>query len=110
MLSGFGERDARPRVTWVRYVVFERCPASALACTVPVSLGDASGSFSLVMTYMNVSFVVVSSYLFGRVGFGGKRIDRHGLVEWGVRRPPLVPVYGMCGEYRVSGASFVRVV
>ncbi len=63
MFSGFGERDARPCVTRVRFVMFERCPASALKCVVPSPLGDASGSFSLVMAYVNVNYAAVSSCL-----------------------------------------------
>ena len=60
MFSGFGERDARPCVTRVRIVVFVRCPASALKCVGPGPLGDASGSFSLVVASVNVDFVWVS--------------------------------------------------
>ncbi len=49
LYSGFGERDARPCVARVRLMLFERCPASALRCVGPGPLGDASGSFSLVV-------------------------------------------------------------
>ncbi len=63
MFSDFGERDARPCVTRVRFVLFERCPASALKCVVPGPLGDASGSFSLVMASVNVNSAADSSYL-----------------------------------------------
>ncbi len=44
----------------------------------------------------------------GRIGFRGRRVDRHGPVEWGARPPPLISVCGMCGEFRVSGASFLK--
>ncbi len=63
-LSGFGERDARPCVTRVHFVLFERSPASALRCVVPDPLGDASGSFSLVVASVNVISVVVSDCLY----------------------------------------------
>ncbi len=43
--------------------MFERCPASALRCVVPGLLGDASGSFSLVLASVNVISVVVVSGL-----------------------------------------------
>ena len=59
-LSGFGERDARPCVTRVRMMFFERCPASALKCVGPGPLGDASGSFSLVVASVIVRFVCLS--------------------------------------------------
>ena len=56
-LSGFGERDARPCVTRVRFMFILRCPASALRCVGPGPLGDASGKFSLVLASVNVYFV-----------------------------------------------------
>ncbi len=34
----------------------------------------------------------------GRIGFRGRRVDRHGPVEWGVRPPPLIPVCGLRGD------------
>ncbi len=61
--SVFGERDVGPCVTRVRSVMFECCPASALRCVVSGPLGDTSGSFSLVMAYVNVSFAAVSNCL-----------------------------------------------
>ncbi len=63
LFSGFGERDARPCVTRVRSVMFERCPASALRCVVPGPLGDASGSFCLAMAFVSVSSDADSSCL-----------------------------------------------
>ncbi len=60
LFSVFGERDARPCVTRVRFVMFERCPASALRCVGPGPLGDASGSFSLVVASANVRSAAVS--------------------------------------------------
>ena len=63
VFSGFGERDARPCVTRVRFGISERCPASTLRCVVPGPLGDASGSLSLVMTSVNVDYADVSSCL-----------------------------------------------
>ena len=45
-----------------------------------------------------------------RVEFMGRGITRHVPVEWGVRRPPPIPVYGMCGEFRVSETSFFKVM
>ncbi len=63
LFSGFGERDARPCVTRVRSMMFERCPASALRCVVPGPLSDASGSFPLVIASVNVSSAVVSNCL-----------------------------------------------
>ena len=54
LVSGLGERDARPCVTKVRRVFFGRCPASALRCIEPGPLGDASGSFSLVVASVTV--------------------------------------------------------
>ncbi len=110
MLSGSRERDTRPCVTRVRSVLFERCPASARICALPGFLGNASGSFSLVMASVDVIVADVCSYLSGRVGFRGKRLNRHGLVEWGVRPPPLIPMYGLCGKFKVSVASFFRVM
>ena len=63
MYSGFGERDARPCVTRLRFVIFGRCPASALRCVVPGPLDDASGSFSLVMAFVNVNSAAASNCL-----------------------------------------------
>ncbi len=110
MLSGSGEWDTRPCVTRVRPVMFERCSASALKCALPGFLGNASGSFSLVMASVDVIFAVVCSCLSGRVGFRGKTLNQHGPIEWGVRPPPLIPVYGLCGKFRVSSASCFRVM
>ncbi len=61
LFSSLIKRDARPCVTRVRSVCFERCPASALQCVGPGPLGDASGSFSLVVASVNVIFVAVVS-------------------------------------------------
>ena len=61
LFSGLVERDARPCVTRVRSVCFERYPASALKCVGPGPLGDASGSISLVVAYVNVVSVAVVS-------------------------------------------------
>ncbi len=44
----------------------------------------------------------------GNAGFRGKRINRHGPIEYCVRRPPPFPVYGLCGELSVSEISFFR--
>jgi hypothetical protein len=63
LISDFGERDARPCVTRARSLLFERCPASALRCVVPGPLGDASGSFSLVMASVVVISAAVSDCL-----------------------------------------------
>ncbi len=57
-LSSLGGRDARPCVPRVRS---RGCPASALKCLEPGPLGDASESFSLVVAYVSVCSVVVSS-------------------------------------------------
>ncbi len=46
--------DARLCVARVRN---GRCPASALKYFVPGPLGDASGSVSLVVAYVSVSFI-----------------------------------------------------
>ncbi len=73
-------------------------------------LGDASGSFSLFMKYVNGNSAVVSSCLSSWVGFRGKRSYRHVPVEWGVRRPPFIPVYVLCGEFRVLGANVFKVM
>ncbi len=51
LLSGLGGRDARPCEP---RVLFSRCPASALICFEPGSLGDASGNFPLVLASVNV--------------------------------------------------------
>ena len=56
IFSSLVERDARPCITRVRSVCFESCPASALKCVGPGPLGDASGSFSLVVASVDVSF------------------------------------------------------
>ncbi len=61
MFSDLGGRDARPCVTTVRYVIIERCPASALRGVGPGPLVDASESVSLVVAFMIVSYVFVSS-------------------------------------------------
>ena len=60
-ISSWGERDARPCSTRVRSVWFERCPASALICVGPGPLGDASGSFSLVLASVDVVSVAETS-------------------------------------------------
>ena len=62
-ISSWGERDARPCRTRVRSVWFERCPASALICVGPGPLGDASGSFSLVVASMDVNSVAIVSFV-----------------------------------------------
>ncbi len=59
LFSSLGERDARPCVTRMRSVCFERCPASALKRVGPGPLGDASGSISLVVASVNVVSVDV---------------------------------------------------
>ena len=56
----FGERDARPCGTRVRFMFFIRCPASALRCVGPGPLGDASGRLSLVVASVNVNYVCFS--------------------------------------------------
>ena len=62
-ISSWGERDARPCRTRVRSVWFECCPASALICVVPGPLGNALGSFSLVVASVNVKFVAIMSFV-----------------------------------------------
>ena len=61
MVSSVGGRAFRPCGTRVRSIISERCPASALTCAGPGPLGDASGSFSLLVASINVDFVAVSS-------------------------------------------------
>ena len=60
-ISSWGERDARPCRTRVRSMWFKRCPASALICVGPGPLGDASGSFSLAVAFVDVGLVDVMS-------------------------------------------------
>ncbi len=60
LFSCLGGRDARPCVPRVR---FSHCPASALICIGPGPLGDASGNFSLVVAFVNVSFVTATGVI-----------------------------------------------
>ncbi len=60
-ISSVGGRVFRPCRTRVRFIISERCPASALKCVGPGPLGDASGRFSLVVAYVDVVSVAVSS-------------------------------------------------
>jgi hypothetical protein len=60
VFSGLGDRVARPCVPKGR---FSRCPTSALKCIGPGPLGDASKNFSLVVAYVNVSFVNVAGVM-----------------------------------------------
>ncbi len=110
MLSGFREHVARPRVARVRSVLFEHCPVCALCFFLLGPLGDASGNFPFLMTFVDANSAVVSSCLSVWVGCGGERMHRHAPVEGGVLRPPRSPVYGMCREFRVSGASVFKVM
>ncbi len=55
-----GAWDSCPCIPRVRSVFIERCPASALKCIGPGPLGDALGSFSLVVASVNVNSVCVS--------------------------------------------------
>ena len=61
LVSGLGERDARPCIARVRRMLFGRCPASALKCIEPGPLGDASGSFSLVVASVAVIIAAETS-------------------------------------------------
>ena len=61
LFSCFGGRDARPYIPRVRD---DRCPASALKCCSPGPLGDASGSFSLVLVSVCGSFVSVVGVMY----------------------------------------------
>ncbi len=67
----------------------------------PVSIRVLSGVYVRCVIYF--SFRSVFSC---RVGFRGKRVNRRGHVEWGVRPPPYLLVCGLCGGFGVSGASF----
>jgi len=73
LFSSWGERDARPCITRVRSAWFERCPASALKCVGPGPLGDASGSFSLVLASVNVNSVAVVSFVLFSLCVAGVR-------------------------------------
>ncbi len=60
LLRRWDGRVARPCEPRVRN---GRCPASALKCFETGPLGDTSVSVSLVLASVNVSYVVVSSYM-----------------------------------------------
>ena len=61
LFSDFGGRDAMPYIPRVRD---DRCPASALKCCRLGPLGDASGSFSLVLASVCGSFVSVVGFMY----------------------------------------------
>ncbi len=59
---------------------------------------------------MNGNSLVVSSCLSSWVGCMGKRSYHHVPVVCGVRRPLFNYVYVLCGEFRVSGVKFLKVM
>ncbi len=87
---------------------FSACIKGGGVCTFVVGF-SVSKVFKGLYDRCVIEFNYRDEY-FGRVGFSGKGINRHGPVEWGVQRLSLLPSYVMCGEFKVAGASVLKIM